>query len=471
MNISSKANGCKAKKLTQKNLIELSRGVLNNISKIINKKEINEISYTSGFIKRSSSKITGFEFLTSLLVANSDSEHATLEKISDIFRSQFRVKIRAQSIMERLNNESAVNFLKNIFDNILKNQYTKIIKIVSPQLLISFSKILIQDSTRCDLNQRLASAFKGSGGRASKSSLKLDVIYDFKIQKFESIALYNGSIADQVLAHKIIEHITPNSLVIRDMGYLRVDCISEIVKAKAYFLSRMKNNMNIYLNEKDTEPLDLAKYLNENFRKVNIVERAVYMTAEKVPVRLIAYKVPEDIAAQRRRAAHAKAKKEGHTLTQKKLTLLDFSLFITNVSAEVWPAEVIGTIYRIRWQIELMYKDWKGRLKIDCLLGINHFRISCLVYSRLIFILLINEVYQLFDYIGEFIERQVSMHKVYSWVKSKDRILRILSGRFSWWEERYLDELIFSCMSHQKRKRKTTLQSIWEEDNYYATAS
>ena len=471
MKIQGKTNGCKAKHFTQRTLIKLSRGVLKNISNILSKKEINGMSYASGFIKRSSSKITGFEFLTSMLMASVDTEQATLEKISDLFRAQFRVKIRAQSIMERLNNEFSVNFLKNIFETVLKNQYTKFIKVIPTHLLTTFSKILIQDSTQCDLNQKLANAFKGSGGRASKSSLKLDVVYDFKIKKFESITLHNGSIADQALAHKIIEHITPNTLIIRDMGYLRVDCILSIVQAQAFFLSRLKNNICVYLNEQDVESLDLAKYLHENFRKEKIVEKMVYITAEKIPVRLIAYKAPEEIAAKRRRVAHAKAKKEGRNLTQRSLTLLDFSLFITNVSAEIWSAEVVGTIYRIRWQIELMYKDWKGRLNIDWLIGTNHFRIKCLVYSRLIFILLINEVYRIFDYIGEHIGREVSMHKVYSWVRSSDRILKILSGRFSWWEERYLDELIVTCMSHQKRKRKTSLQRISEQDFYYAEAS
>jgi hypothetical protein len=471
MKIHCKQNDCKAKHLTQKNLVTLSRKVLKNVSKRLHKREVNEIACTTGFIKRSSSKFTGFEFLTSLLIASTDPEQATLEKISDIFRTQFRVKIKAQSIMERLNNEPAVDFLSEIFESILSNQYGEIAKHIPSQLLTSFSKILIQDSTRCDLNQKLANAFKGSGGRASKASLKVDTIYDFKMKKFESISLHNGSIADQALAHKIIEHITPNTLIIRDMGYLRVDCISSIMQANAFFLSRMKNNMLVYLNETDTTPLDLSEYLHENFRTASIVEKTVYLTAEKVEVRLIAYRVPSEIAAQRRRAAHAKAKKEGRTLTQRSLTLLDFSLFLTNVSTQVWPAKVIGTIYRIRWQIELMFKDWKGRLKIECLSGINPFRIRCLIYARLILILLINEVYRLLDHIGELIGREVSMHKVYSWVRSQGRILRILAGKFSWWEERYLDELIITSMSHQKRKRKTTLQSICEEDYYYMEAS
>lgn len=471
MSVHKERNVSKNKRISQKALGELSRSVLSNISKTINKREINELAWVSGLIKRVSSKITGFEFLTTMLIANSNPEQASLENISDLFRSQFRVTIRAQSIMERLNNEPAVNFLKNVFENVLRAQYNQLIKNVTPDLFAPFSKILIQDSTRCDLNQGLADAFKGSGGRASKASLKLDVIYDFKMKKFESISLQNGSTADQALANKIIEYISPKTLIIRDLGYLRIDCISRIVEASAFFLSRMKNNMSVYLNKEDTEKLDLAEYLHQNFRKAPIVEKIVYITAEKIPVRFIAYKVPEEIANKRRREAYAKAKKEGRTLTKKSLTLLDFSLFITNVPAEIWAAEVVGTIYRIRWQIELMFKDWKGRLRIECLLGTNPCRIKCLIYSRLIFILLINEVYKLFDYIGEYIGREVSMHKVYSWLKSSNRILRVLSGRFSWWEERYLDELIVMCMSHQKRKRKTSLQRVFEQDFYYAEAS
>lgn len=113
----------------------------------------------------------------------------------------------------------------------------------------------------------------------------------------------------------------------------------------------------------------------------------------------------------------------------------------------------------------------QGRLKIDCLMGTNEFRIRCLIYSRLILILITNEVYELFDCIGKSIGITVSMQKVYSWVKSIDRILRIISGKLSWWEERYLDEVISTCMSHQKRKRKTSFQAIFEQDSYYAEAS
>jgi hypothetical protein len=182
--------------------------------------------------------------------------------------------------------------------------------------------------------------------------------------------------------------------------------------------------------------------------------------------------VPEDISAKRRRIAHATAKKQGRTLSQKSLTLLNFSIFITNVSGKIWPPEVVGTIYRIRWQIELLYKSWKTGLKIDYLKGINRYRIEALIYVRMISVLIINEIYKLMDYIGHCISTTVSMHKVYNWMNSADRMQRILQGKFGWWEERNLTSLVFLYMSKQKRKkRKTSLQAIYESDFYYQEAS
>lgn len=472
MNGFSKPNSCKVKKkITQNICSHLSQKVLKGINLSINKKDVNHIALTSQFIQRCSSKFNGFQFLTAMLISSIDSEHSTLEKISDIFRSQYRVRIRSQSIMERLNDESAVNFLKSIFERVLANQFDSFTKDISPKLLSPFSKILIQDSSVCDLNQQLGLAFKGSGGRASKASLKLDVIYDFKAKRFTYVKLTDRSEADQKLAWKILDHLTPSALVIRDLGYLRMDCIQKIVEVGGFFLSRMKNNICVYLKETDQEQLDLAKYLHENFRKANVVDIQVYITAEKVCARLVAYRVPEEVSAQRRRAAHAKAKKEGRTLSQKSLTLLDFTLFITNVPVEIWPAEVIGTIYRIRWQIELMFKDWKSRLRIDCLSGINEFRIRCLIYARAILILIINEIYKLLDYIGYCINKVVSIHKVYGWMRCAGRLMRIISGKLSWWEERSLDDIVMTCMCHQKRKKKTSLQAIQDNDFYYTEAS
>lgn len=360
----------------------------------------------------------------------------------------------------------------NIFKEVLKNQLDSHLSDVSPKLLATFAKVLIQDSTSFDLNEKLSNFFKGSGGRASKATAKIDVIYDFKAKRYEYIKLTDLGEADQKLGLNVLDFLTSNTLVIRDLGYLRMDCIKKINEMGAFFLSRLKNNICVYLSKNDTEELDLAKYLYRNFRYANVVDIKVLITELKVPVRLIAYRVPVEVSEQRRRAAHATAKKQGRTLTKKSLALLDFSIFITNVPKEIWEPGIVGTIYRLRWQIELLYKNWKTGLKIHYLKGMNPNRIKALVYARMILVMIVNEIYKLLDYIGHSINRVVSMSKVYNWMKCGERICRVLSGKFGWWEERYLSDLIIGCMATQKRKnRKTTLQSIYEMDFYYQNES
>lgn len=293
-----------------------------------------------------------------------------------------------------------------------------------------------------------------------------------KQKKYEQIKLTDHSEADQKLGLNILDFIEQNSLVIRDLGYLQMDCITKIDKMRAFFLSRFKSDANVYINREDENALDLAEYLYEKHRKSTVIDIEVYITKARIPVRLIAYKVPDKISAERRRKANVTAKKQGRMLTKKKINLLDFSIFITNVPREMWPGEVVGTIYRLRWQIELLFKSWKSGLSIDYLAGINRHRIEALLYVRMIMVIMVNEMYKLLDYIGHCTGNVVSMHKVYNWMKSESRLKRILNGKLSWWEERNLADLVEMSMSKQKRKkRKTSLQAIYESDFYYQEAS
>lgn len=475
MILKDKSKKIKQKKttLSQTQLTVAIRETLDNLQRVINKKTVEELAWESKLIQRTSSKILGLDFLISMLIASADAEHASLEKISDIFHSiNYRVKIKPQSIMERLNSESAPCFFQKIFKNIVKAQFDKYVSLISADLLQSFKKILIQDSSSMDLNGKLSTFFKGSGGRASKASIKIDVIYDFKTKRYEHIKLTDHSEADQKLGVNVLDFISTNTLVIRDLGYLRMDCIIKIDAMKAFFLSRMKNSTCVYLNREDENELDISEYMYRNNRNETMVDVEVYITKQKIPVRLIAYRVPAAIAAERRRKAHATAKKQGRTLTKKSLSLLDFSIFITNVPKEIWPTGVVGTIYRLRWQIELLFKSWKSRLKLDYLTGINPNRIEAMIYVRMILVIIINEIYKVLDYIGHCAEIEVSMYKVYNWIKSENRLRRVLIGKLSWWEERHLANLVAMSMSKQKRKnRKTSLQAIYESDFYYQEAS
>ncbi|QTA80005.1 Transposase family protein, IS4-like [Desulfonema limicola] len=80
---------------------------------------------------------------------------------------------------------------------------------------------------------------------------------------------------------------------------------------------------------------------------------------------MIAFPVPQEIANLRRSRLHKNAAKKGRTCSPKGLFLCDWSMFIINASEDLIPSKMIRTLYRIRWSIELVFKNWKSILKIQ----------------------------------------------------------------------------------------------------------
>lgn len=84
---------------------------------------------------------------------------------------------------------------------------------------------------------------------------------------------------------------------------------------------------------------------------------------EKVPVRLVAQKLPENVAAERRRKARKNRDKRCKP-NKEHMMLLGWEIFITNVSEDVWTSKHVCEIYGLRWRIEVIFKSWKSHFHV-----------------------------------------------------------------------------------------------------------
>lgn len=341
------------------------------------------------FIQRSTSKLKGHEFIKALIVPSeglsTDSLKGLCQRIEAI---NPEANLSSQALCERINDPSSGELMKGVFAELTK-RICNILTESCPSLAVGlkgFNKILIQDSTLAVLNEKLEKKHKGTrrGNNGVKSQIKIDLIHDLRKGLLVDASIFPGNVPDQSLSERIIKFIEPNDLIIRDLGYYSIQVFQQIQKENAYFLSRQKAGVTFYLNVNDKEPLDVGKLLREKaYRNKNIIELKGYLGKERVPIRLIIYRQTEEVTNQRKRVANKQSRKKGETLSKSKKLLLEFSMFVTNAPAEKLSAEMVGTIYRLRWEIELIFKRWKSQLKIDYLKGINEDRIDCLIWSRL----------------------------------------------------------------------------------------
>lgn len=120
------------------------------------------------------------------------------------------------------------------------------------------------------------------------------------------------------------------------------------------------------------------------------MEKEVYYgSQEKLKTRLILHLLPEAELAKRLRKANQHNKKKGRgNLSKAYKARAALNLFITNASPEQIPMKQVWPIYRLRWQIELMFKIWKSIGDIEKVKKVNEYRLACYIYAKLMFIVL-----------------------------------------------------------------------------------
>jgi hypothetical protein len=104
----------------------------------------------------------------------------------------------------------------------------------------------------------------------------------------------------------------------------------------------------------------------------------------QVPARLLALRVPQEVADQRRRRLRAAAREAGRTVSRLALALADWTVFVTNLPPDqlsVTEALVLG---RMRWQIELVFKLWKSHGAVDVVQEVKRWRQLCELYAKLL---------------------------------------------------------------------------------------
>ncbi len=450
-------------------LTQVAAKVKGKLTRVFDPDQLEALAYQSRFIQRSTSKLEGKDFIELMTTDMVENAAVSLEGLCDLLKERNpEATMSPQALHQRILTPQAGTYVHEVLQLALRENLEAVAAQLPAALLAPFDRVFLEDSTQCRLHEKLAEDFKGSGGSGSTAAVKIDLIYDYTHSVIHDLHITKGTAADQSRAAAIVPHLRAGDLVMRDLGYFSLTVLRQIADRQAYFLSRLCKGAHVFLAANDEAPaLSLRDHLVRHFPRHTVVDLDVYVgQADRLPCRLLAYRLPDDVVEQRRRSAYEVARKKGRTPTQEYLHWLEYGWYITNVSRAVWRAEVVGTVYGLRWQIELTFKHWKSLLDIHVLKGTRPERIKCLLYGRLITIVMLNMLSSYASwYAAHHLQREISVHKLINWMKRKSR----LSTAF---HQENLDTFLSTLVSNikklckQKRKRKTSRQLLDEEVRY-----
>lgn len=339
----------------------------------------NEIGAANRLIKRQR-EFTASSLLSTFVLGFLQRPKPTWEHLALIAR-QLGAHVTPQAVEQRVTRELA-DSLQQLWQAAVQCVVHSEAR-VTP-LLAKFTHVFVGDSSTLSLNDALAGQFPGCGGSHGfgQAALKLQVIWDFLSGRLWRIRCEAGKQND---ATSPVMGETPpaRSLSIFDLGYFSLERFRRWQTAAAHWISRGISDLLVW---SDGESQDLYEWLNS--QPPGVIDRWIEVGQTRLPCRIVALRAPVEVAALRRRKAREKAAKKGRQPTARHLATCDWTVFLTSCPQELLTWKEVVVLYRVRWQIELLFKLWKSHGLIDKHRSDNPVRQLVELYARLIAVII-----------------------------------------------------------------------------------
>lgn len=340
-----------------------------------------------------------------------------------------------QSLHQRFH-ERTVHFLQEVLTSVLMDRK------VGRLDWMRFGRVLVQDSTQFWMNRKNSHHYRAVANQSGETAgAKVDLIMDLQTGKLIDCQEVEAYTQDRSLGPRLLDEVREGDLVIRDLGYFDLSAFQRIEQCGAHWISRLHGTADVILENGES----LEKLLKVTDQPT--LDVTVHVTAKRHRVRLVAVRLPEEIANRRRQ--QKKDNRARNKTSPKKGTLIreGWNLYLTNLKSEQCGREELVRFYEQRWQIEIQFRAIKQSTQMKKALGriTNRFHLQALMYAAMIFAALTVQVYR---FIAATLTKpfRLSMERTANWFSQSITFLRSVNESLAY-DLRHL--------LHDRRRRKT----------------
>jgi hypothetical protein len=342
----------------------------------------NALARSSGFVQRAS-KLTGALLVQTLVFTWLSQAQATLEPMAQTGVALGLV-ISAQGLEQRFT-QAAATLVQQVLEAALAT-LVQAGESATP-LLARFAGVGLFESTCIALPDSLAALWKGCGRRVEQGSaaaLKVQVVLDLRHGRLNG-CLQAGRAQDRSAPTQAWQ-LPAGVLKIADLGFFSVPRLAWLHQQGVYFLSRIQVETRLCLQN---EFIDLVKVgaLLRQHKRWRVDCPILLASSVKLACRLLAVRMPEEVAQERPRRLHFQAGRKGQPVSQARLALADWNLCVTNVPEPLLSLDEALVLLRARWQIALLFKLWKSVGQVDQTRSHKEGRVLCEGYAKLLGVL------------------------------------------------------------------------------------
>jgi len=306
--------------------------------------------------------VTPQRLICALVEALGGLQVRTIADILRTFNAQSGLATRYKAFYNRLARPEFPVFVRQVYLDILRKLSQNILRAASAGQLGYFKDIVIQDGSSFAVHDALAETF---GGRFTTNRPAAVELHTF-ISVFHDQVL-NTQLAPDKHAERAFlpapEELT-GKLLLADRGYPSLEYFEQVIDAGGYFLMRAKSDFNPKLVYVRGPGGRLARFegcrLNHALRwlprrRLDLVAQWERPQGRILRLRIVLVWTPRQ----------------------------QFMVLLTNVPRRVLTARQVAETYRLRWQIELVFKEWKSFANLHEFASANPALVEGLIWASL----------------------------------------------------------------------------------------
>ena len=304
--------------------------------------------------------MTTLIFFWSLVLSVEDKVyHGFFPAMISIFQKLSGKTITKQSISDQMQRRDW-HWLKEIYDRLLKRYWSRLDGI-DRDFLEEFKDVRIVDSTVIEVVKTLRKKFRAT--TKGRAALKIHVV--FSLKKFVALSI---DVTKQTYADVKSKFLKGgrNVLYVFDLGYWCYDLFEDIIGLGSFFVSRLKDGSDVVIEEflcpgysAFRKGITLNELIDCNSLGGTVFDAIIKLGDMKTRVRLVGLKHEDE-----------------------------WYFYVTNITDKKFTPQIIYEIYRLRWEIEIFFKELKSGISLRHIVMRDENAIMLEIYATLIFYLL-----------------------------------------------------------------------------------
>jgi hypothetical protein len=285
--------------------------------------------------------ITPFRLALALTATCASQQVETIADFHCGFNALFGTTVTYKAFYNQVAKPHFADFARAMTERLISDMTLKVLGFKRGKAFAEFRHIVIQDGSSFAIHDGLREVFPGRFKVVKPAAVALHTTMDLLCDTPTTVVLTPDTTSEQAFLPE--PPSLRDSLLLADRGYIDLHYLRRVQDEGGFFLIRAKAGMN---------PQVLEAFREDGKRLRSLRNK---------PLQTIHAKLPKRQRVELGVQWHV----DGHPLSLRLVISWNrrtksFCYLLTNLSPQRYPLDTICRAYKWRWQVELLFKEWKS---------------------------------------------------------------------------------------------------------------